>query len=193
MLIKFGSGIFAPVAQLDRAPDYGSGGWGFDSLRARYKMDQTIRWMRAALQEAQRAYEEDEVPVGAVIVYEERIIGRGHNQVEGLQDPTAHAEILAIGAAADFLHSWRLEGATIYVTIEPCPMCMGAIILSRLDKLVFGAPDPRMGACGSVVSLPEEYQGLNRRLDVVSGVLRDDSSMLLSSFFRKLRKAPKPT
>jgi len=156
-------------------------------------MDQTIRWMRAALQEAQRAYEEDEVPVGAVVVYEERIVGRGHNQVEGLQDPTAHAEILAIGAAAGFLHSWRLEGATIYVTIEPCPMCMGAIILSRLDRLVFGAPDPRMGACGSVVNIAESYYPLNQKPVVVSGVLQDECSLLLSSFFQKLRKATRPT
>jgi len=148
--------------------------------------------MRAALQEAQKAYKEDEVPIGAVIVYRERIIGRGHNQVEGLQDPTAHAEILAIGAAAGFLHSWRLEGATIYVTIEPCPMCMGAIILSRLDRLVFGAPDPRFGACGSVVNIPEDYR-LNHKIEVTSGVLRDECSWLLSSFFQKLRKVTKST
>jgi tRNA(adenine34) deaminase len=155
-------------------------------------MDQTARWMRAALQEAQKAYKEDEVPIGAVIVYRERIIGRGHNQVEGVQDPTAHAEILAIGAAAGFLHSWRLEGATIYVTIEPCPMCMGAIILSRLDRLVFGAPDPRFGACGSVVNIPEDYR-LNHKIEVTSGVLRDECSWLLSSFFQKLRKVTKST
>jgi len=155
-------------------------------------MDQTVRWMRAALQEAQKAYEEEEVPVGAVIVYGERIIGRGHNQVEGLQDPTAHAEILAIGAAAGFLHSWRLEGATIYVTIEPCPMCMGAILLSRLDRLVFGAPDPRFGACGSVMNISEDYR-LNHKLEIISGFLQDECSLLLSSFFRKLRKATKPT
>lgn len=184
----------APVAQLDRAPDYGSGGWGFDSLRARLflKMDQTTRWMKAALQEAQKAYKNNEVPIGAVVVYGERIIGRGHNQVEGLRDPTAHAEILAIGAAAGFLHSWRLEGATIYVTIEPCPMCVGAILLSRLDRLVFGAPDLRFGACGSVVNIPGEYR-INHKLEIVSGILRDESSWLLSSFFQKLRKVTKPT
>ncbi len=156
-------------------------------------MDQTVRWMRAALQEAQRAYEEGEVPVGAVIVYGERIIGRGHNQVEELQDPTAHAEVLAIGAAAGFLHSWRLEGATIYVTIEPCPMCVGAILLSRLDRLVFGAPDPRFGACGSVMNITESYYPLNQKPVVVGGVLQDECSLLLSSFFRKLRKATKST
>lgn len=153
-------------------------------------MDQIARWMRAALQEAQIAYERGEVPVGAVIVYGEQIIGRGHNQVEGLQDPTAHAEILAIGAAASFLHSWRLEGATIYVTIEPCPMCMGAILLSRLDKLVFGAPDIKFGACGSVVNISENYR-FNRKLKVISGVLRDECSWLLGSFFQKLRRATK--
>lgn len=155
-------------------------------------MDQTTRWMKAALQEAQKAYKKNEVPIGAVVVFGERIIGRGHNQVEGLQDPTAHAEILAIGAAAGFFHSWRLEGATIYVTIEPCPMCVGAILLSRLDRLVFGAPDLKFGACGSLLNIPGDWC-LNSKLEVTSGVLRGECSWLLSSFFQKLRKVTKPT
>ncbi len=146
--------------------------------------------MRVALQEAEKAYEKGEVPIGAVVVHQGRVIGKGYNQVEELQDPTAHAEILAIGAAASALGSWRLEGATIYVTIEPCPMCMGAILLSRLDKLVFGARDHRLGACGSVMSIPENCK-LNRRFKVTSGILREECSLLLSSFFQNLRKATK--
>ena len=149
-------------------------------------MDQDERWMRLALKEAERAYEEDEVPVGAVVVYEGRVIGRGHNRTEGLKDPTAHAEILAIGAAANYLDSWRLEGTTLYVTLEPCAMCAGAIVLARVDRLVFGAYDPKAGACGSLMNIVQDPR-LNHRVEVRAGVLEEACGSLLKSFFQKLR------
>ncbi len=145
------------------------------------------RWMQEALSEAERAMEANEVPVGAVIVHDGRIVGRGHNQVEGLQDPTAHAEILAITAAANTLKSWRLDGCTIYVTLEPCPMCIGALMNARVARLVFATHDPKKGAVGSVVDLSEEEQ-LNHHLEVDSGTLRTESSRMLKAFFEKLRK-----
>ena len=109
------------------------------------------RMMRQALAEAELALEVDDVPVGAVVVYEGKIIGRGHNQREQLQDPTAHAEMIALTAAASALGLWRLEGCTMYVTLEPCTMCAGAIVLARIERLVFGAEDSKTGACGSVL------------------------------------------
>ena len=145
------------------------------------------KWMKAALAEAKKARSEGEVPVGAVIVKSETIIGRGHNQVEGLKDPTAHAEILAIGAAATTLDSRRLEGATLYVTLEPCTMCAGAIVLSRLERLVFGASDPKTGACGSLMNVPRDER-LNHNVKIESGFMEDECSFLLRSFFEELRK-----
>jgi len=145
------------------------------------------RWMQEALSEAERAMAANEVPVGAVIVHDGRIVGRGHNQVEGLQDPTAHAEILAITAAANTLKSWRLDGTTMYVTLEPCPMCIGALMNARVARLVFATHDPKKGAVGSVVDLSEEEQ-LNHHLEVDSGTLRQESSRMLKAFFEKLRK-----
>lgn len=148
------------------------------------------RWMREALDEAARAAEAGEVPVGAVVVSERRIIGRGRNQTEGLQDPTAHAEILALTAAANTLKSWRLDGTTLYVTLEPCVMCIGAIFNARVARLVFATPDPKRGAVGSVVNLSEEER-LNHHLEVSSGTLAGDSSALLKAFFEKLRRGAK--
>jgi len=145
------------------------------------------RWMRLALAEAEKAYQEDEVPVGAVVVRDGRIIGRGHNRTEHLQDPTAHAEILAIGAAASAMGSWRLEGAGIYVTIEPCSMCAGALVLARMERLVFGARDPKAGACGSVLDIVRNDR-LNHRVEVTEGVLADEATELLQAFFRRLRR-----
>jgi len=145
------------------------------------------RWMRLALAEAEKAYQEDEVPVGAVVVQGGRIIGRGHNRTEHLQDPTAHAEILAIGAAASALSSWRLEGASIYVTVEPCSMCAGALVLARVKRLVFGVRDPKAGACGSVLDIAHNDR-LNHRVEVIEGVLADEASGLLREFFRRLRR-----
>ncbi len=143
--------------------------------------------MSAALKEAEEAYRKDEVPVGAIIVKGGAVIARGHNQVEMLQDPTAHAEIIAIGAAANHLGSRRLEGCTLYVTLEPCPMCAGAIVLSRLDRLVFGSFDPKMGACSTIYNIVQDER-LNHRVEVISGILEEDSRILLREFFVKKRE-----
>jgi tRNA(adenine34) deaminase len=143
--------------------------------------------MREALAEAESARAGGEVPVGAVVVLESRILGRGRNQIESLQDPTAHAEILAIGAAANATGSWRLDGATLYVTLEPCPMCAGALLNARLARLVFGAKDPLRGACGSVVDLLAEER-LNPRLEMESGVLGEECARILKVFFENLRR-----
>lgn len=145
------------------------------------------RFMAAALKEAERAFEKNEVPVGAVIVKDGVIIARAYNQVEALQDPTAHAEIIAIGAAANHLGSWRLKGCTLYVTLEPCPMCAGAIVLSRLDRIVFGAYDPKMGACSTLYNIAQDER-LNHRVEIIAGVSDEDSRLLLREFF--VRKRP---
>jgi len=142
--------------------------------------------MSAAIKEAEEAYKKNEVPVGAVIVKNDAIIARGHNQVEMLQDPTAHAEIIAIGAAANHLGTWRLKGCTLYVTLEPCPMCAGAIVLSRLDRIVFGSFDPKMGACSTLYNIVQDER-LNHRAEIISGILEEDSRILLREFFAKKR------
>jgi tRNA(adenine34) deaminase len=144
--------------------------------------------MRAALREARASQARDEVPVGCVIVHDGMIVGRGHNQVESLQDATAHAEVLAIGAASNALGSWRLADCTLYVTLEPCAMCAGAIVLARLGRLVYGAADPKAGACGSVLDVIGERR-LNHRVAVTSGVLEPECGELLREFFRRKRKA----
>ena len=144
--------------------------------------------MRAALREAHASLARDEVPVGCVIVHDGIVIGRGHNQVEALQDATAHAEVLAIGAASNALGSWRLHECTLYVTLEPCSMCAGAIVLARLGRLVYGAADPKAGACGSVLDVIGEPR-LNHRVEVTREVLADECGELLREFFRKRRKA----
>jgi tRNA(adenine34) deaminase len=144
--------------------------------------------MRAALKEARASLERDEVPVGCVIVHDGTIVGRGHNQVESLQDATAHAEVLAIGAASNALGSWRLSDCTLYVTLEPCAMCAGAIVLARLGRLVYGAADPKAGACGSVLDVIGERR-LNHRVPVTAGVLEGECGELLRQFFRTRRKA----
>ena len=133
------------------------------------------QWMKTALAEAKKARDEGEVPVGAVVVKDDAVIGRGHNQAEGLKDPTAHAEILAIGAAATTLDSWRLEGATIYVTLEPCTMCAGAIVLARLNKLVYGTSDPKAGACGTLMNVPRDER-LNHLVEIESGFMEDGNT-----------------
>ena len=143
--------------------------------------------MEAALREAQLSAEHDEVPVGCVIVQDGIIVGRGHNQVEGLKDATAHAEILAIGAASNTLQSWRLSDCTMYVTLEPCSMCAGAIILARLGRLVYGAGDPKAGACGSVLDVLHEPR-LNHRLPVTSGVREEECGGILRHFFTRKRR-----
>jgi tRNA(adenine34) deaminase len=148
--------------------------------------DSDAVWMRWAIREAEKAFEAGEVPVGAVIVSENRIIGRAHNQTETLQDPTAHAEMIAISAAANTLGSWRLEGSTLYVTLEPCAMCAGAIVLSRIRRVVFGAFDPKAGACGSLRNLVQDAR-LNHRVELTSGVLDAEVSDLMKMFFQNLR------
>ena len=143
--------------------------------------------MRAALREARESLARDEVPVGCVVVHDGIVVGRGHNQVEALQDATAHAEVLAIGAASNALGSWRLSDCTLYVTLEPCAMCAGAIVLARLGRLVYGAPDPKAGACGSVLDVIGEKR-LNHRVPVTAGVLEGECGELLRQFFRRKRK-----
>lgn len=143
--------------------------------------------MRAALREAQASEDLDEVPVGCVIVHEGLIVGRGHNQVEALQDATAHAEIVAIGAASSTLGSWRLHECTMYVTLEPCAMCAGAILLARVGRLVYAATDPKAGACGSVLDVIHEPR-LNHRVEITSGVLAQECGALLRAFFQRKRR-----
>lgn len=128
-----------------------------------------------------------EVPVGAIIVHEGNIIGRGHNLIETTNDPTSHAEIIAIRQASSYLNSWRLIDCTIYVTLEPCPMCAGAIINSRIKRLVIGALDEKRGCCGSVEDLVR-HPRFNHRLDLTIGVLEEESSKLLKDFFKQLRE-----
>ena len=149
-----------------------------------------VEWMREALREAQLAFEEGEVPVGAVVVDRGRLIGRGHNRVENLKDATAHAEIIAIGAASAARGDWRLEGATLYVTVEPCMMCLGAIFLSRLSRLVFGAYDKRAGACGGAIPLGSSKY-MDREIRVSGGVLESGCQELLLEFFSKVRQSGK--
>jgi tRNA(adenine34) deaminase len=144
-------------------------------------------YMTEALKEARIAFREDEVPVGAVVVYKGKIISRGYNQIEKLKDPTAHAEMLAITSAASYLNQKWLSEASIYVTIEPCSMCAGALVLSRIKNLYFGAPDPKTGACGSVVNIAHNKK-LNHRLKIKGGILSKECASLLSEFFRKKRK-----
>jgi len=142
--------------------------------------------MSAALDEARRAVDEGEVPVGAIIVVDDRIVGRGHNRTETSGDPTAHAEILAIGAACASLRVPRLTRATMYVTMEPCPMCAGAIVLARIKRLVYGCPDPKAGYAGSLGNIVDD-PSLNHRTCVTSGVMSDECSSLLSAFFERMR------
>jgi len=144
-------------------------------------------WMAEALAEARLAAAEGEVPIGAVVVCEGRIVGRGRNARERLHDPTAHAEILALQQAARALSRWRLTGATIYVTLEPCPMCAGALVNARIDRLVYAVPDPKAGAVGTLFDLPRDPR-LNHRVEVTTGVLADACSAVLKDFFRARRK-----
>lgn len=148
--------------------------------------DPDVVFMEAALAEARRALDLGEVPVGAVAVHEGRVIARGHNLRERLGDPTAHAEILVLREAAARLGNWRLEGVTLYVTLEPCPMCAGAVVLARVARLVYGAPDPKAGAAGSLMNLVQ-HDRLNHRVELRGGVLADASAALLRGFFRGLR------
>jgi tRNA(adenine34) deaminase len=145
------------------------------------------RYMRSALREAERGAHEGEVPVGAVLVREGRVLARAHNRPIHLRDPSAHAEILALRRAARKLANYRLEGCDLYVTIEPCAMCAGAIVQARLRRTVFGACDPKAGACGSVLQVLS-HPRLNHQVEVAGGVLADDCALVMQKFFRIRRK-----
>ena len=149
-------------------------------------MSQHEIWMQYALKEAEKAYDKNEIPIGAVIIFDNRIIAKGHNQVETLKDPTAHAEIIAITSAAEYLSSKVLLGCTMYVTLEPCAMCAGAIVLAKLEALYFGAFDNKSGACGSVLNVTNN-NSLNHQLSVTGGILDDKCSEILRSFFEVKR------
>lgn len=148
-------------------------------------------WMETALREAAIAARKRESPVGAVIIHDGAIIAKGSNQIEMLQDPTAHAEMIAITAAASHLGSRRLEGCTMYVTLEPCAMCAGALVLSRIPLLVFGAYDPKAGACSSLYMITNDLR-LNHRVATIGGVLQEKCGALLQEFFRVTRNETKP-
>lgn len=145
--------------------------------------------MRLALAEAERALENSDVPIGAVAVYQGGIIGRGYNRREADQDPTAHAEMIALREAAAALGMWRLDDVTLYCTLEPCAMCAGAMVLARLPRLVYAAADPKAGAAGSVFDLTRHHR-LNHRLHVEGGLYADEAAELIRKFFRKLRDGP---
>ncbi len=152
--------------------------------------DADDRFMRVAIEAAKIAEENGDVPIGAVIVYKNQIIGKAYNQREQLKDPTAHAEIIALTQAAAFLESWRLNGCTMYVTLEPCPMCAGALVLSRMDRLCYGCSDPKSGACGSLYNIVQD-QRLNHRVEVTSGVMEEQCRQQLQEFFGRRRKENK--
>ncbi|WP_223811994.1 tRNA adenosine(34) deaminase TadA [Geobacillus sp. 46C-IIa] len=147
-------------------------------------------YMKLAIEEAKKAEQIGEVPIGAVIVQDGRVIARAHNLRETEQRAIAHAEILAIDEACQAIGSWRLERATLYVTLEPCAMCAGAIVLSRIERVVFGASDPKGGCAGTLMNLLQESR-FNHQADVTSGVLASECGSLLSDFFRRLREQKK--
>ena len=148
--------------------------------------EQIYKFMFAALQEAELALEQNEVPVGAVIVHKDKIIGRGFNQTERLKDPTAHAEMIAITAASSYMKDWRLNECDIYVTLEPCIMCTGALLAARISRLYFSTFDPKYGACGSLYNLAEEKK-YNHKIEIFSGIYLSESEALLKRFFANIR------
>jgi tRNA(adenine34) deaminase len=149
--------------------------------------DSDLAFMRLALEQARKASALGEVPIGAVLVRDNQVLAQAHNFREAWQDPTAHAEVVAIREAAAQSGSWRLTDTTLYVTLEPCAMCIGAIILARIPRLVFGALDPKAGACGSILNVPAERR-LNHRVEIIGGVLEQESQELLQTFFKNLRQ-----
>lgn len=149
--------------------------------------EQTYRFMYAALQEAEKALEDNEVPVGAVVVKDNKIIGRGYNQVERLKDATAHAEMIALTAASNHIGEWRLDGASIFVTLEPCTMCTGALLAARVSELYFASYDIKFGACGSLYNLAEDGR-TNHTIKVYSGVYANESKKMLQQFFNDIRR-----
>jgi len=145
------------------------------------------RFMNMSIDQAMVADENGDVPIGAVIVHENKPIAKAYNQRQQLNDPTAHAEIIALTQAAEYIGSWRLHGCTAYVTLEPCPMCAGALVLARIDRLVYSCDDPKTGACGSLYNIVQDRR-LNHSIDVTAGVLADDCTALLQQFFQRKRK-----
>ena len=173
-----------PLAQVDRASDYESEGQRFESSRAHHSLDEAF--MREALDEARRGLDAGEVPVGAVVVINGAIVGRAHNAPVALADPTAHAEVLALREAGTKRGNYRLTGATLYATIEPCMMCCGAALHARVARVVYGADDPKAGAVTSLYRLLDDAR-LNHRAAVTGGVLADESVALLRRFFESRR------
>lgn len=153
-------------------------------------MEKDIKYMQEALIEAKKAFELDESPIGAVIVYKEQIIGRGYNRRNTDKNPLAHAEMLAMNEACGFLGDWRLEECTIYITLEPCPMCSGAIVQARIPRVVFGAKSPKAGFAGSVVNVLQ-MEALNHRCEVKEGICEEEASMLLKTYFKNMRNKNK--
>lgn len=149
-------------------------------------MEPDRRFMQLALKEAERAFDEGEVPIGAIVTHAGEVVGRGHNMVERLQDPTAHAEIIAITAACETLGTKVLRGCTVYVTIEPCPMCAGALVWAKIDRLVFGAFDAKAGGASTLYNIPQDRR-LNHTMEVVSGVSDEEAAGLLQTFFKERR------
>ncbi|MEJ5350007.1 MAG: tRNA adenosine(34) deaminase TadA [Melioribacteraceae bacterium] len=152
--------------------------------------EHVYKFMYSALQEAERAFEENEIPIGAIIVYQDKIIARGYNQTEKLKDPTAHAEMIAITAASNYLQNWRLNECDLYVTAEPCVMCTGAILLSRIKNVYFGTYEPKFGACGSLFNIIESDK-YNHKPNVFSGIYAEESKALLEKFFSHKRTSEK--
>ena len=151
-----------------------------------------LKWMKVALDEAMKGYGEKEIPVGSIIVKDGRIIGRGYNQRETLKDPTAHAEIIALSAASNTIQDWRLEGCSLYVTKEPCPMCAGAIMNARISHIYFGMHDEKAGCCGSLYQLCRDPR-FNHQSVVKGGIMESDCKALIKSFFFDQRKKKKIT
>lgn len=152
-------------------------------------MDHQI-YMLAAIEEAKKAEAMDEVPIGAVVVYQGQVIGRGHNLRESTHDPTAHAEIIAIRQAAQMMKSWRLEECSLYVTLEPCPMCAGAILQSRIERVIYGATDPKAGCAGTLFNLLQDSR-FNHQTEVILGIEQEMCRQLLTNFFQMLRQRKK--
>ena len=151
--------------------------------------EETYKFMYAALKEAEQALDENEVPVGAVVVKDNKIIGRGYNQVERLNDATAHAEMIALTAAANSVGNWRLDDCSIYATLEPCTMCAGALLSARISELYFSTFDVKFGACGSIYNLVEEGK-TNHKIKVYSGIYAEESQQILKQFFDNIRNKP---
>ncbi|GAA4874379.1 tRNA adenosine(34) deaminase TadA [Paenibacillus vulneris] len=149
-------------------------------------MQQHIPFMNAAIDEARKAEALLEVPIGAVVVWNDTIIGRGHNLRETTKDPLAHAELIAIKQASEYLEAWRLLDCRLYVTLEPCPMCAGAIVQARIPQVIYGTTDPKAGCAGTLMNLLQEER-FNHRVEVISGVLQEECSSMLTQFFRRLR------